>query len=65
MDPRTGEYVLIAGHAQLSNDRAKIAELWTKFDEAWWKDVNDPTIRLLTVSPVRGSFGTALARQSP
>jgi len=37
-------------------DRAKIAELWTKGDEAWWEDANDPTIRLLTVSPEQGEL---------
>ena len=50
------KYVLISGQAQMSNDRSKIAELWSKADEAWWEDVNDPTIRLLTVTPVRGEL---------
>lgn len=50
------KYVLISGQARLTNDRAKITELWTKADEAWWEDADDPTIRLLTVTPQRGEL---------
>jgi general stress protein 26 len=45
------KFVSITGHAVIGNDRAKIKELWSKFDKAWWDDENDPDIRLLTVSP--------------
>jgi general stress protein 26 len=50
------KYALIAGKAELSNNRAKIAQLWIKADEAWWNGVNDPTIRLLAVAPERGEL---------
>ncbi|WP_199229130.1 pyridoxamine 5'-phosphate oxidase family protein [Caulobacter endophyticus] len=50
------KYVLVSGQARLTNDRAKITELWSKADEAWWEDANDPTIRLLTVAPERGEL---------
>jgi general stress protein 26 len=65
------KYVLISGRADLSNDRGKIAELWTKADEAWWEGADDPTIRLLTVTPERGELwdspgkAVALVRWSP
>ena len=45
------KFVSVAGHAELSNDRDKIAELWSAFDKAWWDDETDPDIRLLTVTP--------------
>ena len=45
------KYVAVTGEAEVSNDRAKIKELWTEFDKAWWEDENDPSIRLLTVIP--------------
>jgi general stress protein 26 len=45
------KFISLAGSAEISNDRAKIKELWSKFDKAWWDDENDPDIRLLTVSP--------------
>lgn len=44
-------YVVVSGNAKISNDRAKIKDLWTDFDKAWWDDENDPSIRLLTVTP--------------
>jgi general stress protein 26 len=50
------KYALVMGRAQLSNDRAKITELWTDSDKAWWDDANDPTIRLLTLAPERGEL---------
>lgn len=55
-DNSSYKYALMAGEAKLSNDRAKITELWTKFDEAWWEDHTDPTIRLLTLTPDNGEL---------
>lgn len=48
------KYAVIAGEAEVLNDRAKIAELWESFDKAWWDDANDPQIRLLRVTPDDG-----------
>ena len=45
------KFISIAGHAELSNDRPKIRDLWSAFDKAWWDDAEDPDIRLLTVTP--------------
>ncbi|WP_417308198.1 pyridoxamine 5'-phosphate oxidase family protein [Devosia sp.] len=50
------DFVSIAGKAEVSNDRAKIAELWSDFDKAWWDDANDPDIRVITVTPERGEL---------
>ncbi|RUT34984.1 general stress protein [Arsenicitalea aurantiaca] len=50
------KYVVISGEAKLSNDRAKIKDLWSDFDKAWWEDENDPSIRLLTVTPKNGEL---------
>jgi general stress protein 26 len=50
-DIRAHDYVAITGTAAVSNDRAKIRELWSKADEAWWDSADDPSIRLLTVDP--------------
>jgi general stress protein 26 len=46
------DYVAITGDAIVSNDRAKIAELWTAADKAWWESENDPAIRLISVEPL-------------
>lgn len=53
-DSGNHKYVVIAGDAVVSNDRAKIAELWESFDKAFWDDENDPSIRLLKVTPEEG-----------
>jgi general stress protein 26 len=50
------KYVVVSGQAKVTNDRAKIAELWTDFDKAWWENENDPSIRLLTVTPEEGEL---------
>ena len=48
------KYVVIAGEAEVSDNRAKIEELWSKFDKAWWDNASDPSIRLLKVTPEDG-----------
>lgn len=49
-------YSVISGHATLTDDRAKISELWSEMDKAWWHGKDDPTIRLITVTPHRGEI---------
>ena len=41
----------ISGQARVSNDRAKIKELWSPFAKAWWDSADDPDIRLVTFTP--------------
>jgi len=50
------KYAVVSGKARLSNDRAKITELWSDWDKAWWDDATDPSIRLLTVTPEDGEL---------
>jgi general stress protein 26 len=50
-DTGSMKFVSVSGEASVSNDRGKIAELWSEFDKAWFEDENDPAIRLLTVRP--------------
>lgn len=50
------KYAVVSGHAKVTNDRAKIASLWSNFDKAWWDDATDPSIRLLTVTPQDGEL---------
>lgn len=51
VDHGSSDYVVIAGEAEVSNDRAKIDELWTPFAKAWWDGPDDPRIRLVTLRP--------------
>lgn len=55
-DPGKMNFVSISGTAQITDDRAKIHELWSAFDKAWWESERDPDIRLLTVSPERAEL---------
>lgn len=55
-DNRNYRYAVVSGTAKVTNDRAKIAQLWSEMDKAWWEDKDDPTIRLLTVTPERGEI---------
>jgi general stress protein 26 len=50
-DARGQKYVSVAGHAQVMNDRSRIAELWSTPAKAWWSDPKDPNIRVLKVVP--------------
>lgn len=50
------KYVSMTGQAKVSNDRAKIKDLWTSTDKAWWDDENDPAIRLVTFDPDDGEL---------
>lgn len=55
-DIKAMNYVSISGHAEVSNDRNKIGELWTDFDKAWWESQDDPDIQLITVTPERAEL---------
>lgn len=59
VDNDSHRYVVIAGEAKITNDRSKIADLWSDFDKAWWEDETDPAIRLLTVVPANGELWDA------
>jgi len=45
------KYVSVTGRAAVSNDRAKIKELWSTPAKAWWRTPDEPSIRVLTVTP--------------
>lgn len=58
-DTGGAKYVVVNGHAHLTNDRARIKELWSPFAKAWWDSADDPDIRLLRVSPDRAEIWDA------
>jgi general stress protein 26 len=49
-------YVSVSGTASLSNDRQKIGELFNTAAKAWWDSPEDPSIRLLTVTPLDAEY---------
>ena len=50
-DHKHSKYVALSGRAVISNDRAKIKELWNPFAKAWWDSPEDPAIRVIKVIP--------------
>ena len=50
------KYVSLSGRALISNDRAKIRELFSTPAKAWWDSAEDPNIRVLKVIPDDAEF---------
>ncbi|WP_024515090.1 pyridoxamine 5'-phosphate oxidase family protein [Bradyrhizobium sp. Tv2a-2] len=50
------KYVSVSGKAVVSNDRAKIGELFATPARAWWDNADDPNIRLLKITPDEAEF---------
>ncbi len=50
-DAGSHSYVSLTGRARVSNDREKIREIFNVPAKAWWDSPEDPSIRLLTVTP--------------
>lgn len=49
-------YVSVTGRASVSNDRDKIRDLWSTPAKAWWDNADDPSIRVLRVTPVDAQY---------
>lgn len=50
------KYVSVSGTATVSNDRAKIKELFSTPAKAWWDSAEDPNIRVLKFTPDEAEF---------
>ena len=55
-DSGSQKYVSLTGTAVVSNDRAKIKQLFTTPAKAWWDSAEDPNIRVLKVTPDDAEF---------
>lgn len=64
-DTSKQDYVSITGLAEISNDREKIRKLWATPAKAWWDSPDDPSIRVLKITPQDAQYwvgpGTAVA----
>lgn len=59
-DPEDNRYVSMAGTAELVDDRAKMAELWSPKYLAWFpKAIDDPNLILLKVSVEQAEYWDA------
>lgn len=50
-DTKGQKYVSISGTAEVSNDRERVEDLWTTGAKARWHSADDPSIRVLKVTP--------------
>ena len=51
------EFLSIYGTARISQDRAKIKDLWNPIAKAWFHDgVDDPDLTLISVSPIETKY---------
>jgi general stress protein 26 len=50
-DTGAEKYVTTSGKGVVSNDRAKIKELWSPYAKAWFDSSDDPNIRVLKIAP--------------
>jgi general stress protein 26 len=55
-DASSQKYVSVTGKAIVSNDRAKIKELFSTPAKAWWDSAEDPNIRVLKFTPDDAEF---------
>jgi general stress protein 26 len=55
-DASSQTYVSVTGTAAVSNDRAKIKELFSTPAKAWWDSADDPNIRVLKFTPDDAEF---------
>ena len=55
-DASSQKYVSLTGTAVVSNDRAKIKELFSTPAKAWWDSAEDPNIRVLRITPDDAEF---------
>jgi general stress protein 26 len=49
-------YVSVSGVATVTNDRERIAALWSPAADVWFKGKDDPNVRLLHVAPGQAEF---------
>ncbi|MFH1339657.1 MAG: pyridoxamine 5'-phosphate oxidase family protein [Pseudomonadota bacterium] len=50
------KYVSVSGTAEVSNDRARIKQLFSTSAKAWWDSAEDPNIRVLKFTPDDAEF---------
>lgn len=58
-DKAKNDFVTIEGDGVVTNDRAKIEELWNPWAEAFFDGPEDPNIRIISVAPDRARYWEA------
>ena len=55
-DSKGQKYVSVSATASVSNDRERIRDLWSTPAKAWWDSADDPSIRVLKVTPTSAEY---------
>lgn len=55
-DSGSRSYLSVSGTANLLDDRARVAELWSPAARAFWESKDDPNLRILKVRPTLAEF---------
>ena len=55
-DPKNQRYVSVTGTAEIFANAELADRVWSPIDKAFWKDANDPRIRVIRVTPDRGEY---------
>jgi general stress protein 26 len=55
-DNKRQKYVSITGHAEMLDDRERVKKYWSVYDKAFWPSKDDPSIRVLRVTPDSAEF---------
>jgi general stress protein 26 len=55
-DSKGQKYVSISATAEVQNDREKIRDLWATPAKAWWDSPEDPSIRVLKITPSAAEY---------
>ncbi|WP_173932576.1 pyridoxamine 5'-phosphate oxidase family protein [Chelativorans sp. Marseille-P2723] len=50
-DTSNQNYLAVSGTAEVSDDREKVRQLWSTPAKAWWDSPDDPSIRVLKITP--------------
>ncbi len=56
VDTSKQKYLSVTGRGEILNDRDKIKRFWSVFDRAFWRDADDPAIRLLKIQPEQAEY---------
>jgi general stress protein 26 len=59
-DNKGQKYLSITGRAEIFDDKDRVKQIWSAYDAAFWRDENDPRIRIMRVRPESAEYWEGL-----
>jgi general stress protein 26 len=56
--PGDGKFLAVSGTARVLNDRPLIRALWEPEAKVWWDGPDDPSVRVIEVTPIDAEYWT-------